>query len=88
MTNASAETANPIEIAIGLVGTQAKLAAALGESQQTISNWAKNGIPESKRVAVAPKLERITGGRVTRQVVCPDEWREIWPELADQPAAA
>lgn len=85
MTTDSTEASNPIEIALSIVGTQAKLATALRESQQTISNWRKNGIPESKRVAIAPKLERVTEGRVTRQAVCPDDWRDIWPELAEHP---
>lgn len=27
-------------------------------------------------------IENASGGRVTRQDLCPDDWPEIWPELA------
>lgn len=30
----------------------------------------------------ASRMERFTGGRVPRQLSRPDDWREIWPELA------
>ncbi|MGO4326758.1 transcriptional regulator [Cupriavidus sp. 2TAF22] len=76
----------PLDIAISIAGSQTKLAAELGVSQQNISNWVKSGIPQDKRPVIARKLERLTGGRVTRQMVCPDDWAEIWPELADVPA--
>lgn len=39
----------------------------------------------------APKLcsqiERVTDKKVTRQMLRPDDWAEIWPELAIQEAA-
>ena len=37
------------------------------------------------KTAVA--IERETGGLVPRQVWYPDDWREIWPELAQQEQA-
>lgn len=37
--------------------------------------------------ARAVHAEKLTGGRVTRQDLRPDDWQRIWPELADhQPA--
>lgn len=29
-----------------------------------------------------PAIERFTGGAVTRQQMRPDDWADIWPELA------
>lgn len=29
-------------------------------------------------------IERFTGGTVTRKEMCPNDWRRIWPELAEQ----
>lgn len=31
-----------------------------------------------------PLIERETGHEVTRQEMFPDNWRELWPELADE----
>lgn len=36
-------------------------------------------------------IERESGGKVTRRHMCPDDWPDIWPELAnsdENPAAA
>lgn len=82
MTEALNEVAGPLDIAISIVGSQTKLAALLGVSQQNVSNWVKNGIPDDKKPVIAGKLERITDGRITRRMVCPNNWAEIWPELA------
>ncbi|TMS58508.1 helix-turn-helix domain-containing protein [Imbroritus primus] len=78
------ESRCPLAEAVAIVGSQVKLAVVLEESQQTISNWLKYGIPADKRHSVAMKLERVTHGRVTRKCVCADDWQEMWPELADQ----
>jgi DNA-binding transcriptional regulator YdaS (Cro superfamily) len=29
-------------------------------------------------------IELFTGGDVTRQEMCPDEWHKIWPELVSR----
>ena len=31
----------------------------------------------------ATAIEKFTGGLVTRRDIRPDDWRDIWPELAD-----
>lgn len=36
------------------------------------------------REKLASKIEQASGGVVTRQVLRPDDWMEIWPELATQ----
>ncbi|KUE88908.1 hypothetical protein ASL20_09815 [Cupriavidus necator] len=79
----SATPVSPIDVAIAFAGgSQAKLGEILGESQQTISNWVRHGIPKNKRIAVATKLERLTAGSICRKTICPDDWHLIWPELA------
>ena len=35
---------------------------------------------------LASAVERVSGGAVTRQVMRPDDWQEVWPELATMPA--
>lgn len=34
------------------------------------------------REKLASKIESASGGTVTRQELRPDDWQEIWPELA------
>ncbi|MBO7411148.1 MAG: helix-turn-helix domain-containing protein [Ottowia sp.] len=61
------------------------LRAAIGvKSDEQIRQWARgwqNRKP-SPRNCVA--IERATGGLVTRQELRPDDWREVWPEIAEQ----
>jgi len=59
-------------------GGTAKLAALMGESVQTVSNWRDRGIP----VAKCAQMEVVTGGAVTRIEMRPNDWHRIWPELA------
>lgn len=82
MAHVTNEPNSPLGIAVSLAGSQVKLAVLLGESQQNISNWMRNGIPGDKRALVAAKLERLYGQKVSRKMVCPDDWHLIWPELA------
>lgn len=37
--------------------------------------------------ALAVKIERHSGGAVTRRDLRPDDWHLIWPELVDMDAA-
>lgn len=55
----------------------------LGISKQSISNWKYSGsVPAKHCVAI----ERVTFGQVTRKDLRPNDWHEIWPELAAAPA--
>lgn len=76
---------NPLEAAIGKVGGVGKLAAAIGIGQSAISNWRARGTTPDAAHCVA--IERATSGAVTRRDLRPDDWQDIWPELAD-PARA
>lgn len=68
-----------IDLAISLVGGQVRLAESLGVRQQTVSYWRKAGVPVEHCAAI----ERLTGGRVTRRDLRPDDWARIWPELQE-----
>lgn len=64
-------------------GRSLRLANALGLSAPTISDWCtgKKAVPVERCVAI----ERATNGEVTRQDLRPDDWQDIWPELAQSP---
>mgnify|MGYP002132474518 CR=1 FL=1 len=69
---------NPVDVAAQAVGGISKLAAALNESVATVSNWRARGIP----VPRCAEVERVSGGTVTRRQMRPNDWQQIWPELA------
>lgn len=74
---------NPIDQAALAAGGITKLAAALGESVQTVSNWRVRGVPVDKCAAV----ELAAGCAVRRWDFRPDDWHRIWPELVDAAGA-
>lgn len=65
------------------------LAAYVKVRPSVVAAWVsmRRPIPIERCVAI----ERATAGAVTRQDLRPDDWRDIWPELAElepkQPAA-
>lgn len=75
---------NAIERAIKTAGSATRLARTLGVSVQAVCFWrdGRRGIPVEKCFAI----ERATNGAVTRRDLRPDDWHEIWPELAEQEA--
>ena len=70
-----------IKRACELVGGISKMAAVLGISGPTVSQWCTGIRPVPIERCVA--IERATDGAVTRRDLRPDDWHEIWPELAD-----
>ena len=70
-----------IDTAARAVGNMSSLAAKLGVTKAAVWQWKKDGrkIPIEHCVPI----ERATGGAVTRCDLRPDDWRDIWPELAD-----
>lgn len=40
------------------------------------------------RPAEASRVERLTNGELTRQMLCTKTWQSIWPELIPQQARA
>ena len=69
-----------LDRAIACVGGLSKLAQAIGEGQTTLSNWRKRGTVLKAEYCTA--IERATGGQVTRRDLRPNDWQQIWPELA------
>ncbi len=51
-----------------------------------VRHW-RDGVRRPKP-KTAVRMERVTGGRVPRCVWYPDDWQEIWPELAQSTASA
>lgn len=66
-----------IELAAQACGGLAKLAALMGESSQTVSNWRARGVPVQR----CAELESAAGGMVRRWELRPEDWHRIWPEL-------
>ncbi|MDR8087816.1 helix-turn-helix domain-containing protein [Burkholderia gladioli] len=61
--------------------TQSAFAVRLGVSQGLIYQWLTGRRPVSADKCVA--IERATDGEVTRRDLRPNDWRDIWPELAE-----
>ena len=70
-------------------GRQAALAEKLGMKPSVVSSWLSGRRPVP--VAHAAAIEILKAGAVTRREMFPNDWRRIWPELADsnpnQPAS-
>lgn len=71
---------SPIERACDIVGSQAELARVLGLSPAQVHQFVKGTRPVPIEYCLA--IERVTGGLVTRQDLCPDNYLKIWPDLA------
>jgi DNA-binding transcriptional regulator YdaS (Cro superfamily) len=70
---------HPIEIAAGIVGSYEALANQLGISKGAVHQWKS---PDRKvPIEHCTRIEQITEGRVTRQMLRPEDWESIWPEL-------
>ena len=61
-------------------GTQTDLAREIGAPAQLVWQWARGVRPVPIGRCVA--IERATLGAVTRKDLRPDDWQDIWPELA------
>ena len=71
-----------IERAAVKAGGLSVLAASLGESIQTLTNWKTRGIPPNKCKA----FEALTG--ISVKALRPDDWHEYWPEPRARKARA
>lgn len=70
--------ATALDRAIAIAGNQEKLGEAIGSSQSEVSQWVTGRRPVPPKKAVA--IERATG--ISRREFRPDDWHELWPELA------
>lgn len=71
---------------LSLHGSQTELARAIGAQPQLIWQWS-TGVRKIPIERCVP-IERATNGAVTRQDLRPEDWQDIWPELATQPTPA
>ena len=70
-------------------GGRGNLSQVLDVTLGALGNWKIRGVPIERCYAI----ERATNGAVTRRDLRPEDWQEIWPELATtnpstEPAAA
>lgn len=69
---------------IDRLGGTTAVAKLLNVKPPSVHGWRAGGIPDDKLIRLAPILERVTNGEVTRKDLRPDDWESIWPELAQQ----
>lgn len=62
------------------IESASSLSARLKVPNVSVSNWAngKRPIP----IRWMPIIEKETNGQVSRKDLCPDNWKTLWPELA------
>ena len=72
----------PVLDAAKHVGSVSALAKSLGVQPPTVHQWCKGERPVPIEKCVA--IEQATKGAVTRQMLRPDDWEAIWPELASK----
>ena len=65
---------------IDKLGGPAAVAKLLGIKPPSVVGWRANGIPDDKLIRLAPICEQR--GIASRQDLRPNDWRQIWPELA------
>jgi DNA-binding transcriptional regulator YdaS (Cro superfamily) len=72
---------HPIAIAAELVGSFKKLADILGVTKGAVHQWM--GMDRQVPIEHCTPIEQATNRQVTRQMLRPDDWLSIWPELAE-----
>ncbi|AEJ02195.1 hypothetical protein Nit79A3_2423 [Nitrosomonas sp. Is79A3] len=68
---------------IDILGGTFAVAKILNIKPPSVSDWRSAGnIPDDKLVRLAVKIEEVTNSAITRQILFPDDWETIWPELS------
>lgn len=81
MSSKQAQTVqDALRAAIQLAGGQVLLGEAIKASQPQISQWMTGVRPVPPKKAAA--IESFTKGAVSRRALRPDDWDQLWPELA------
>ncbi|BCF96603.1 hypothetical protein PPGU19_011720 [Paraburkholderia sp. PGU19] len=72
---------HPVALAASAVGGYKALADILGVTKGAVHQW----MAADRRVPIehCTPIEQATGGVVTRQMLRPDDWQSIWPELIE-----
>lgn len=66
---------------IDAFGGPGAVARLLGIRQPSVSEWRHRGIPVDKKIRLACIAEQR--GIATRRELFPEDFHEIWPELAE-----
>lgn len=61
-------------------GAASDLAERLGVPPVSVFHWSRKQRPIP--IVRCVQIEKLTNGAVTRKDLRPDDWHEIWPELA------
>ena len=64
-----------------ILGGPTKIAKLCGISVPGVSQWRITGIPNDRLIFLAAEIEKATEGNVSRQMLFPNNWKLIWPEL-------
>jgi DNA-binding transcriptional regulator YdaS (Cro superfamily) len=72
---------------IDLLGGTAAVAKLLGIKPPSVSEWRSKGIPDDKLIRLTLAIERESKGAITRQMLFPNCWSDIWPESERVPAS-
>jgi len=72
------EHGHALDRAAVAAGGRVNLSQVLDVTLGALGNWKIRGVPIERCYAI----ERATSGAVTRKDLRPDDWHEIWPELA------
>lgn len=75
------DLAHALDRAAFAAGGRINLSQVLDVTLGALGNWKIRGVPIERCYAI----ERATNGVVTRKDLRPDNWHEIWPELATTP---
>jgi len=67
---------------INILGGTSKVSRLCGVSPAAVCQWRKKGIPEDRMIYLAASLEKATNGAITRKNLFPNDWHNIWLELA------
>ena len=59
-----------------------KFSKAVGTTENYLRRAISGGVTFPAETCVA--IERATGGQVTRKDLRPNDWQDIWPELAGE----
>lgn len=69
---------------IDKLGGPAAVAKLLDIKPPSVVGWRTHGIPDDKLIRLAPTCEQR--GIASRQQLRPNDWQQIWPELAQAAA--
>jgi DNA-binding transcriptional regulator YdaS (Cro superfamily) len=74
---------------IDMLGGTFRVSGLLGIKPPSVSDWKSlNSIPDDKLIRLATEIESASGGSISREILFPEDWQKIWPELAQSDKCA